>query len=186
MKIAIASDHAGFRLKEDLKLLLRELGYEVRDFGTHSADPVDYPDFIVPAANAVSRGECERGIVLGGSGQGEAMVANKLPGIRCALCHDVTSARLARAHNDANMLALGERVIGNQVAKDAVRAWLDTPFEGGRHQRRLEKLAAVEAQTMLASTRTGEQANSASSEKRGSGASRRTSAARKDRRRSGD
>lgn len=153
MKIAIASDHAGFRLKEELKLLLRELGHEVRDFGAHSADPVDYPDFIAPAAGAVSRGDCDRGIVLGGSGNGEAMVANKVPGIRCALCHDVTTARLARAHNDANMLALGERVTGNQVVKDIVRAWLETPFEGGRHQRRLDKLAAVEGKMAGTPTR---------------------------------
>src|SRR2546428_2065650 len=104
MKIAIASDHAGYRLKEDIKLLLRELGHEVRDFGTHSGDPVDYPDFIAPAAEAVSRGECERGIVLGGSGDGEAMVAHKMPGIRRALCHAVTTARLAGAHNKANHL----------------------------------------------------------------------------------
>lgn len=144
MKIAIASDHAGYRLKEEIKLLLRELGHEVRDFGTHSDDPVDYPDFIVPAAEAVSRGECERGIVLGGSGNGEAMVANKVPGIRCAVCHDVTTARLARAHNNANVLALGQRVVGSDVAKDIVRAWLETPFDGGRHERRLKKLAAVE------------------------------------------
>ena len=144
MKIAIASDHAGYRLKEDIKLLLRELGHEVRDFGTHSGDPVDYPDFIAPAAEAVSRGECEQGIVLGGSGNGEAMVANKVPGIRCALCHDVTTARLARAHNNANILALGQRIVGSEVARDVVRAWLETPFDGGRHERRLKKLAAVE------------------------------------------
>src|SRR5207249_2974628 len=144
MRIAIASDHAGYRLKEDIKLLLRELGHEVRDFGTHSDDPVDYPDFIAPAAEAVSRGECEQGIVLGGSGNGEAMVANKVPGIRCALCHDVTTARLARAHNNANMLALGQRVVGSDVARDTVRVWLETPFDGGRHERRIKKLAAVE------------------------------------------
>src|SRR6059036_1487780 len=144
MKIAIASDHAGYRLKEDIKLLLRELGHEVRDFGTHSDDPVDYPDFVAPAAEAVSRGECERGIVLGGSGNGEAMVANKVPGIRCALCHDVTTARLARAHNNANMMALGQRVVGSDVARDTVRVWLETPFDGGRHERRIKKLAAVE------------------------------------------
>jgi ribose 5-phosphate isomerase B len=145
MKIAIASDHAGFRLKEEAKQLLRELGHEVRDFGAHSEEPVDYPDFIVQAADAVRRGECERAIVLGGSGNGEAMVANKVPGIRCALCHDVTTARLARAHNDANVLALGQRITGSEVAKDVVQMWLDTPFEGGRHQRRLDKMAAVEA-----------------------------------------
>jgi ribose 5-phosphate isomerase B len=129
-----------------LKLLLRELGHEVRDFGTHSDDPVDYPDFIAPAAEAVSRGECDRGIVLGGSGNGEAMTANKVAGVRCALCHDVTTARLARAHNDANMLALGQRVTGMEVARELVRTWLETPFDGGRHQRRVDKLMALERQ----------------------------------------
>lgn len=144
MKIAIASDHAGYRLKEELKLLLRELGHEVRDFGTHSEDPVDYPDLIVLAAEAVARGDCERGIVLGGSGNGEAMVANKVPGVRCALCHDVTTARLARAHNDSNVLSLGQRIVGSEVARDVVRTWLDTPFEGGRHQQRVQKITAIE------------------------------------------
>lgn len=143
-------------MKEDIKLLLRELGHEVRDFGTHSEEPVDYPDFIGPAADAVSRGECERGIVLGGSGNGEAMVANKVPGIRCAVCHDTTTARLARAHNNANVLALGQRVTGSEVAKDIVRTWLDTPFDGGRHQRRLEKLAAIEARMLKAKGRLKE------------------------------
>ena len=144
MKIAVASDHAGYRLKEELKLLLRELGHEVRDFGTNSEDPVDYPDLIVPAAEAVARGECDRGIVLGGSGNGEAMVANKVPGVRCALCHDVTTARLARAHNDSNVLSLGQRIVGSEVARDIVRTWLDTPFEGGRHEQRVQKIAAIE------------------------------------------
>jgi ribose 5-phosphate isomerase B len=148
MKIAIASDHAGFRLKEEVKLLLGELGHEVRDFGTHSEEPVDYPDFIGRAADAVRRGECARAVVLGGSGNGEAMVANKVPGLRCALCHDVTTARLARAHNDANALALGQRITGSEVVRDIVRVWLDTPFEGGRHQRRLEKMAALEGEMM--------------------------------------
>src|SRR5438094_8460491 len=123
MKIAIASDHAGYRLKEDIKLLLRELGHEVRDFGTHSDDPVDYPDFVAPAAEAVSRGECERGIVLGGSGNGEEMVANKVPGIRCALCHDVTTARLARAHNNADMPSLGQPFVARRDAWDSRRGW---------------------------------------------------------------
>lgn len=145
MKIAIASDHAGYQLKEDVKMWLRELGHEARDFGTHSEDPVDYPDFAVLAAEAVSRGECDRGIVLGGSGNGEAIVANKIPGIRCALCHDVTTARLARAHNDVNMLALGQRIVGSEVARDIVRAWLETPFDSGRHQQRIEKISAIEA-----------------------------------------
>ena len=144
MKIAVASDHAGYRLKEELKPLLRELGHEVRDFGTHSEDPVDYPDLIVLAAEAVARGECDRGIVLGGSGNGEAMVANKVPGVRCALCHDVTTARLARAHNDSNVLSLGQRTVGSEVARDVVRTWLDTPFEGGRHEQRVQKIAAIE------------------------------------------
>jgi len=144
MLLALASDHAGYRLKEELKLFLRELGHEVRDFGTHSEDPVDYPDIIAPAAAAVARGECERGIVVGGSGNGEAMVANKVPGIRCALCHDATTARLARAHNDANVLALGQRIVGSEVARDIVRVWLETGFEGGRHEWRLRKIAALE------------------------------------------
>src|SRR2546422_6829698 len=125
MKIAIASDHAGYRLTADIKLLLRELGHEVRDFGTHSGDPVDCPDFIAPAAEAVSRGECEQGIVLGGAGNGEAMVANKNPGIRCALCHDVTTAKLARAHNNPNNLALRQRHRGGEGARGVVRAWLE-------------------------------------------------------------
>jgi ribose 5-phosphate isomerase B len=145
MKIAMASDHAGFKLKEDLKLLVRELGHEVRDFGTHSEEPVDYPDFVALAADAVGRGECDLAIILGGSGNGEAMVANKVPGIRCAVCHDVTTARFARAHNDANVLAIGQRIVGWAVSRDLVREWLTTPFEGGRHVRRLEKMAAIEA-----------------------------------------
>ncbi len=145
MRIAMASDHAGFKLKEELKMMVRELGHDVRDFGTHSEDTVDYPDFVVLAADAVSRGECDRAIVLGGSGNGEAIVANKVPGIRCALCHDVTTAQLARAHNDANVLAIGQRIVGAAVARDVVREWLSTAFEGGRHVRRLEKLAAIEA-----------------------------------------
>src|SRR5437899_11532065 len=127
-----------------MQLLLRELGHEVREFGPHSDAPVDYPDFVAPAAEAVSRGECERGIVLGGSGNGEAMVANKVPGIRCALCHDVTTARLARAHNNANMLALGQRVVGTDVARDTVRVWLETPFDRGRHERLIKKIPAVD------------------------------------------
>src|SRR5438128_12572964 len=109
MKIAIASDHAGYRLKEDIKLLLRELGHEVRDFGTHSDDPAEYRDFVAPAAEAVSRGECERGIVLGGCGNGAAMVANKVPGSRCGLRHDVTTARVARDQHNGNLLTARQR-----------------------------------------------------------------------------
>lgn len=144
MRIAIASDHAGVRLKEELKLLIRELGHEVRDFGTNSEGPVDYPDFIIPAAEAVAAGEADRAVMLGGSGNGEAMSANKVPGVRCALCHDTTTARLARAHNDANAVALGQRITGPEVAKDVVRVFLETPFEGGRHQRRVDKMMDLE------------------------------------------
>src|SRR4030065_1740879 len=121
MRSAAASAPAGSRLKEEIRLLLRELGHEVRDCGTHSEDPVDYPDLIVLAAEAVARAECERGIVLGGSGNGEAMVANKVPGVRCALCHDVTTARLARAHNDSTVLSRGQRDVGREAAPQRSR-----------------------------------------------------------------
>ena len=140
MRIAIGSDHAGVVYKAALVELLRELGHEVRDFGTDSTASVDYPDFIRPVAEAVARGEYERGIVLGGSGNGEAMVANKVKGVRCALVWDVTTARLARMHNDANVISIGERVVGIEVAKDAVRTFLATDFEGGRHSARLAKI----------------------------------------------
>jgi len=140
MRIAIASDHAGFRYKEQIKTFLIERGYEVRDFGTDSAEPADYPEIIRPAAEAVANGEFERGIVLGGTGNGEAMVANKTVGIRCALCWDLRSARLSREHNDANMLSLGERMISIQEALEIVELWLNTPFEGGRHKRRVENI----------------------------------------------
>src|SRR5437764_10382132 len=140
MKTAIGSDHAGFDYKENIKALLNELGHEVRDFGTFSSEPVDYPLFIRPVAEAVGHGEFDRGIVLGGSGNGEQMVANKVRGVRCALCWDATTARLARQHNDANMLSLGERVIGSETAREIVRVFLSTDFEGGRHVRRLEKM----------------------------------------------
>jgi len=144
MRIAIASDHAGFTLKKDLKRLLRDLGHEVRDFGTHSTDAVDYPDFIVPAAEAVASGEFDRGIVVGGSGNGEAIAANKVPGVRCTLCWEAYTARLARQHNDANVLSLGARVLGIEVAREVVRVWLETEYEGGRHQVRLDKIRIVE------------------------------------------
>lgn len=140
MKIAIASDHAGFQYKEKIKALLQQLGHEVRDFGTNSPEPVDYPVFIRPVAQAVARGECDRGIVLGGSGNGEAMVANKVKGIRCALCWNLESARLSREHNDANVLSLGERMMPEQTALEIVKIWLETPFAGGRHVRRIEQI----------------------------------------------
>ena len=145
MRIAIGSDHAGFRYKTALVELLRELNHEVRDFGTDSEAPADYPDFIRPVAEAVAAGEADKGIVLGGSGNGEAMVANKVRGVRCAICWNVTSARLARQHNDANVVALGQRLIKLQVAKDIVTTFLSTEFEGGRHIRRLEKMRAIES-----------------------------------------
>lgn len=140
MKIAIGSDHAGFKYKERIKQYLLNLGYEVEDFGTHSEEPVDYPVFIRPVALAVARGEAERGIVLGGSGNGEAITANRIKGIRCALCWNVETARLARQHNDANVIALGERMITEEVALQIVQIWLTTSFEGGRHLRRIQQL----------------------------------------------
>ena len=143
MKIALGSDHAGFRLKEKVSQLLMSLGHEVEDFGTTSEEPVDYPKFIVPAAEAVARGECERGIVFGGSGNGEAMAANKVHKIRCALCWNEETAQLSRRHNDANVLSLGERVIGEEMALQIVRLWLTTDFEGGRHAPRVAQLDAM-------------------------------------------
>ena len=140
MKIALASDHAGFRYKQMLSRFLIGKGYEIKDFGTFSEERVDYPDFIRPAALAVARAEVDRGIVLGGSGNGEAIVANRLPGIRCTLCWNTESARLARKHNNANMLALGQRLISEEEARAIVQTWLSTDFEGGRHARRLEKI----------------------------------------------
>lgn len=140
MRIALASDHAGFEYKTMLSGFLAAQGHEVVDFGTNSNESVDYPDFIGPAARAVAAGECERGIVLGGSGNGEAMAANRVRGVRCALCWSVETAQLARSHNDANMISLGERLLDPELARAIVTAWLDTPFEGGRHVRRIEKL----------------------------------------------
>jgi len=140
MKIAMASDHAGYRYKEEIKKFLTEKGHEVTDFGTDSPDSCDYPDFIRPAAKAVAKGQCERGIVLGGSGNGEAMVANKVPGIRCALCWDLRSARSAREHNDANALSMGERTVSISAALAIVDIFLTTEFQGGRHRRRIEKI----------------------------------------------
>ena len=140
MKIAIGSDHAGFEYKERIKEFLQAKGHSVTDFGTHSAEPVDYPLFIRPVAEAVARGEFERGIVLGGSGNGEAIVANRVKGVRCALCWNADSARLGRQHNDANVLSLGERVVSLETAFEIVQIWLETAFEGGRHQRRIEMI----------------------------------------------
>jgi ribose 5-phosphate isomerase B len=151
MKISLGTDHAGYRLKEKVKELLVSLGHEVVDFGTFSEEAVDYPLFVRPAAEAVARGECERGVVFGGSGNGEAMTANKVRGVRCALCWSEESARLSRQHNDANVLSLGERLVPEELALAIVRLWLTTPFEGGRHARKIAELEVnqrpTEAQT---------------------------------------
>jgi ribose 5-phosphate isomerase B len=140
MKVSLGTDHAGFRYKEKIKELLVSLGHEVKDFGTWSEEAVDYPLFIRPAAEAVAKGECDRGIVFGGSGNGEAMVANKVRGVRCALCWNEESAKLSRQHNDANVLSLGERLIPETLALEIVRIWLTTEFEGGRHARRIAEI----------------------------------------------
>lgn len=137
MKLALGSDHAGFRYKQMLKGHLLAQGHEVRDYGTHSTQPVDYPLLIRPVAEAVARGEAERGIVLGGSGNGEAIVANRVGRVRCSLCWNVESARLARAHNDANVLSLGERLLTENEALAIVDTWMSTEFEGGRHAQRI-------------------------------------------------
>lgn len=142
MKIAIGSDHAGFVYKEAIKERLAAQGHALRDFGTTSEQPVDYPLFIRPVAEAVARGEYERGIVLGGSGNGEAMVANRVPRVRCALCWNVASAELSRRHNDANVLSLGQRMLTREEAFAIVDAWLTTPFDGGRHVRRIQLIDA--------------------------------------------
>ena len=147
MKIGIGSDPAGFQYKEAIRKRLQELGHAVTDFGTNSPNPVDYPLFIRPVAEAVATGQCERGIVLGGSGNGEAIVANRVPGVRCAVCWNLESARLGRQHNNANVISLGQRMMSLETAFDIVRVWLETPFEGGRHQRRIELIDAAGGKT---------------------------------------
>lgn len=143
MKIALGSDHAGFRYKEAIKHFLVEEGHEVLDFGTHSPESCDYPVFVGPAAHAVASGEAQRGIVLGGSGNGEAMVSNRVKGVRCAVCWNEESARMGRLHNDANMISLGERMMTPEMAIEIVRIFLSTEFEGGRHVRRIELIDQV-------------------------------------------
>lgn len=146
MHIAIGADHAGFELKEHLVQTLRGLGHDVDDHGTDSADSVDYPPICAGVGRAVAAGDADRGIVVGGSGQGEQISANKVPGIRAALCNDLYTARMSRSHNDANVLALGARVVAAALAEEIVALWLDTPFEGGRHQRRIDQIHEIEAQ----------------------------------------
>jgi ribose 5-phosphate isomerase B len=137
-------DHAGYPLKEALKAFLKEEGHEVEDLGTDSEETVDYPDFCAAAARAVVEGRADRGIVLGGSGQGEQLAANKIRGTRASLCNDLYLAELSRRHNDANVLAMGGRIVAVALAKEIVRLWLATPFEGGRHARRLQQVAEIE------------------------------------------
>jgi ribose 5-phosphate isomerase B len=146
MRVAIGSDHAGFALKGELCTLLDELRVEYRDFGAFGTEPVDYPDLIAPVARAVARGEFELGVVLGGSGTGEAIVANKVRGIRCVEATDPVTARLGREHNDANVLAMGGRIVGTEVARECLRAFLDAQFAGGRHAARVDKIARLEAE----------------------------------------
>jgi ribose 5-phosphate isomerase B len=145
MRIAIGSDHAGFPLKQHLIDHLRGLGHEVADHGTDSTEPVDYPAFCASVGRAVVAGEAERGIVVGGSGQGEQIAANKVEGVRAALVNDLYSAKYSRAHNDANVAGLGARVVGEGLADEIVAVWLATPFDGGRHQRRIDQVTALDA-----------------------------------------
>ena len=144
MRIAIGADHAGFSLKEHLVATLERLGHVVDDRGTFSAEPVDYPPICADVARTVAAGRADRGIVLGGSGQGEQIVANKIRGVRAALCNDLYTARMSREHNDANVLAMGGRIVAFSLADEITALWLQTPFEGGRHQRRVEQITELE------------------------------------------
>ena len=145
MKIAIACDHGGLNLKNAMKAYVEKLGHETADFGTYTTDSCDYPDFAQKASEAVASGECERGIVVCSSGIGVSIVANKVPGVRCAHCHDLYCAKYTRLHNDANMIAFGEKVIGEGMMQELVYTFLNTPFEGGeRHERRVAKIKAIE------------------------------------------
>lgn len=145
MKIAIGSDHAGFRYKQAFVEMLRAQGHEVIDCGTHSADSTNYPLWCIPAAEKVAKGEADKGIVVGGSGNGEAIAANKVKGIRCAIAWSDETAALASQHNNANVLSIGERMVSLETAKRLVGIWLSTPFEGGRHLNRIEELAKYES-----------------------------------------
>lgn len=144
MRIAIGADHAGFRLKQHVVEFLRTLGHDVDDHGTHSEASVDYPGICAEVGREVAEGRADRGIVIGGSGQGEQMAANKVPGVRAALCNDLYTARMSREHNDANVLAMGGRIVAPGLADEIVKLWLETPFEGGRHKRRVDQIHAIE------------------------------------------
>jgi ribose 5-phosphate isomerase B len=144
MRVAIGADHAGFPLKEHLKRTLGTLGHHVDDLGTHSEESVDYPAICVAVGRAVVEGRADRGIVLGGSGQGEQIAANKVAGVRAALCNDLYTARLSRLHNDANVLSIGGRIVAPGLADEILEVWLETAFEGGRHQRRIDQISEIE------------------------------------------
>jgi len=144
VRIAIGGDHAGYELKQHLIAFLEKGGHEVLDLGTDSEESVDYPAYCAAVARAVVAGDAERGIVLGGSGQGEQIAANKVHGARAALCNDLYTARMSRAHNDANVLSMGGRIVAAGLAEEIVQLWLDTPFEGGRHQRRIDQITDIE------------------------------------------
>jgi ribose 5-phosphate isomerase B len=147
VRIAIGSDHAGFDLKSELTTWLIEHGHEVLDLGTDSTAPVDYPPICAAVGRAVVAGQAERGIVLGGSGQGEQIAANKVPGVRAALCNDLYTARMSRLHNDANVLSMGGRIVAAGLAYEILELWLSTGFEGGRHQRRVDQITALEGES---------------------------------------
>ncbi|MFN8037033.1 MAG: ribose 5-phosphate isomerase B [Acidimicrobiia bacterium] len=144
MRVAIGSDHAGYRLKQQLVQVLKDAGHDVDDLGTHSEEPVDYPPICAAVGRAVARAAADRGIVLGGSGQGEQIAANKVRGVRAALCNDLYTARFSRLHNDANVLSIGARIVASGLAEEILDVWLRTEFEGGRHVRRVEEIAEIE------------------------------------------
>jgi len=144
MRVVIGADHAGFLLKEHLKRTLQRLGHSVDDYGTHSEESVDYPAICMAVGQAVADGRADRGIVLGGSGQGEQIAANKVAGVRAALCNDLFTTKLSREHNDANVLAMGGRIVAFGLADEILALWLDTPFAGGRHQRRIDQILEAE------------------------------------------
>lgn len=146
MKVAIGSDHGGIEIKEEIKALMDEMGMEYEDLGCNCTDSVDYPDYAIPVAEKVAKGEADRGILICGTGIGMSIAANKVKGIRCALVHDVYSAHATREHNDSNVLAMGGRVVGPGLAREIAKVWLTTEFEGGRHERRLQKITDYENQ----------------------------------------
>ncbi|MBW1694145.1 MAG: ribose 5-phosphate isomerase B [Deltaproteobacteria bacterium] len=153
--IVIGADHAAYDLKETVKAFLVEMGIDVHDVGTHGKDSVDYPDVGIMAASMVSKGKLKRGILLCGTGIGMSMVANKFPYVRAALCNDIFSAVMSRRHNDANILVLGGRIIGDILALEIVRTWIETPFEGGRHQTRIDKIDGIDQKGLIANDSDG-------------------------------